>query len=93
MSAHSGHSTLRTALGRSAQPRVGSREPRAGSQGTMLLEPRTLSRQETDLYSDHKSVRMGVSRGGCGGTEQGDSGMVEGEEVRGDLSGGDLDAC
>ena len=81
VSAHSGLWTLTALLGGGSQPCV-------GSQGTMWLEPRTLSRRETDLYLDHQSVRMGVSRGGCGRTEQGDSGMAGGEEVRGHLSGG-----
>lgn len=39
-------------------------QPCAKNPGIMSLEPQALSRGETDLYLDHKSVRMGGTKRG-----------------------------
>ena len=60
----------------------------------MSLEPQILSREETDLYLDHKSVWMDVTKGDCGKTQQdGQARLWKGGGQRRPRWGRDLDEC
>lgn len=60
----SSHLILTATPGRCASPCV-------KIQGIISLEPQALPRAETDLSLDHKSVRMGATKGGSGRTKEG----------------------